>query len=71
MVQVVFYVMVVNEAFKLGVLSRDLAEHLKLSLEGLRWYMCETWLQLDKHALLWVQYRIQVSLGARPGPTNG
>ncbi|KAJ8444055.1 hypothetical protein Cgig2_030912 [Carnegiea gigantea] len=31
---VVFYVMVVNEALELGVLSRDLAEHLKLCLEG-------------------------------------
>jgi len=47
--------MVVNEAFELGVLRRDLAEHLKSSLEGLRWYMCEAWMQLDKHALLWAQ----------------
>ncbi|KAJ8429899.1 hypothetical protein Cgig2_008784 [Carnegiea gigantea] len=34
MVQTVFYATVVNEAFELGVLSRDLAEHLKLCLEG-------------------------------------
>jgi len=48
---VVFHAMVVNEALELGVLSSDLAEHLKSCLEGLRWYMCEAWLQLDKHAL--------------------
>ena len=51
--QAVFYAMALNEALKLGVVSRDLVEHLKPSLEGLRWYMCEVWLQLDKHALLW------------------
>ncbi|KAJ8434534.1 hypothetical protein Cgig2_004300 [Carnegiea gigantea] len=48
MIQAVFYAMLVNEAQELGVLSRDLAEHLKSCLEGLRWYMCEAWLQLDK-----------------------
>ncbi|KAJ8423593.1 hypothetical protein Cgig2_003877 [Carnegiea gigantea] len=63
-VQAVFYAMVVNMAFKMGVLSRDLAEHLKSALEGLRWYMCEAWLQLDKHAFLWV------NPGARPGPAS-
>ncbi|KAJ8433719.1 hypothetical protein Cgig2_004348 [Carnegiea gigantea] len=41
MVQAIFYTMVVNEAFELGVLSRDLAEHLKLCIEGLQWYMCK------------------------------
>ncbi|KAJ8435117.1 hypothetical protein Cgig2_020760 [Carnegiea gigantea] len=44
MIQAIFYAMVVNEALKLGVLSRDLAEHLKLCLEGLQRYMCEAWL---------------------------
>ncbi|KAJ8439983.1 hypothetical protein Cgig2_008366 [Carnegiea gigantea] len=34
MIQVVFYAMVVNEALELGVLTTDLAEHLKLRLEG-------------------------------------
>jgi len=41
MIQAVFYAMVVNKALKLGALSRDLVEHLKLCLEGLRWYMYE------------------------------
>ena len=52
MVQAVFYAMVVNEAFELDVLSRDMAEHLKLALEGLWWYIYEAWLQLDKHTFL-------------------
>ncbi|KAJ8425245.1 hypothetical protein Cgig2_015852 [Carnegiea gigantea] len=33
----VFYAMVVNDAFELGVMNRELAEHLKSSLEGLQW----------------------------------
>ncbi|KAJ8442138.1 hypothetical protein Cgig2_011328 [Carnegiea gigantea] len=36
MIQAVFYAMVVNEALELGVLSGDLAEHLKSALEGLQ-----------------------------------
>jgi len=57
MIHVVFYAMVINIALELGVLSKDLVEHLTSSLEGLCWYMCEAWPQLDKHALLWAQYR--------------
>ena len=41
MVQVVFYAIVVNKALELGVLSRDLAKHLKSSLKSLWWHMCE------------------------------
>ncbi|KAJ8422319.1 hypothetical protein Cgig2_027688 [Carnegiea gigantea] len=47
----------VNEALELGVLSSDLAKHLKSCLKGLQWYMCEACLQLDKHALWLAQYR--------------
>jgi len=70
MVQAVFCAMVVNKAFKLGVLSRDLVEHLKSSVEGLQWYMCEAWLQLDKHTFLCVQYHTHVNPRAGPKPTN-
>ena len=62
--------MVVNEALELGVLTRDLAEHL-LCLEGLRWYMCEACLQLDKLDLWWAQYRRWANPGAEGGPLNG
>jgi len=65
MVQAAFYAMVV-EAFALGVLTRDLVEHLKLCLKGLWWYMCEAWLQLEKLDLWWAQYRRRASPGARP-----
>ena len=41
MIQAVFYAMVVNKAIELGVLSSDLAEHLKLCLKGLPCYVCE------------------------------
>ncbi|KAJ8421108.1 LOW QUALITY PROTEIN: hypothetical protein Cgig2_009237 [Carnegiea gigantea] len=44
MTQVVFYAIVVSEDLELGIVNRDLAEHLKSSLEDLRWYMCEAWL---------------------------
>ena len=44
--------MVVNEALESGVLSRDLAEHLKSTLKGLRWFIFKAWLPLNKHALL-------------------
>ncbi|KAJ8420236.1 hypothetical protein Cgig2_023223 [Carnegiea gigantea] len=71
MVRAVSYAIVVNEAFEMGVLSRDLAEHLKSSLKGLQWYMYEAWLQLDKHTLLWAQYHAQVNPGAGPKPMNG
>jgi len=34
MTQVVFYIMVINDALELGVVSKELAEHLKAFLEG-------------------------------------
>ena len=43
MTYVVFYAMVVNDAFELGVVNRELAKHLKSSLECIWWYMCEAW----------------------------
>jgi len=51
MTQAILYAMVVNDALELGVVNRELAKHLKRSIKGLWWYMCEAWLQLDKHAL--------------------
>ena len=69
-VQVVFYAMVVNKAFALGVVSRDLAKHLKLCLKGLWRYMCEAWLQLDKLDLWWAQHHRQANPGAGPRQTN-
>ncbi|KAJ8427248.1 hypothetical protein Cgig2_023914 [Carnegiea gigantea] len=71
MIQGIFYAMVVNEALKLGVLSRDLAEHLKLCLEGLQWYMCKAWLQLDKLGLLCAKYHICANPGVEVWPSNG
>ncbi|KAJ8433689.1 hypothetical protein Cgig2_030076 [Carnegiea gigantea] len=70
-VQAVFYAMVVNEALELGVLSRDLAEHLKLWLEGLQWYLYEAWLQHDKIDLWWAQYCRRANQRAESGPVNG
>ncbi|KAJ8421392.1 hypothetical protein Cgig2_031917 [Carnegiea gigantea] len=70
MVQAIFYAMAVNEALELDVLGRDLAEQLKSTVEGLRCYMCEAWLQLNKHALLWAQYCRQVNPGAGPRLTS-
>ncbi|KAJ8434358.1 hypothetical protein Cgig2_031604 [Carnegiea gigantea] len=70
MIQAVFYAMVVNEALELGVLSGDLAEHLKLWLEGLWWYICEVWLQLNKLDLWWVLYCRRANPGAEARPLN-
>jgi len=66
MTQAIFYAMVVKNALKLGVVSRELAEHLKSSHKGLQWSMCEACLQLDKHALWLAQYHWQANPGARP-----
>ena len=71
MVQAICYTMVVSEALEVGVLSRGLAEHLKLCLEGLQRYMCKAWLQLDKPDLWWVQYYRRANHGAQAGPSRG
>jgi len=44
--------MVVSEALELGVLNRNLVEDLKSTLIGLRWFIFEAWLQLNKNDLL-------------------
>ncbi|KAJ8436689.1 hypothetical protein Cgig2_025519 [Carnegiea gigantea] len=45
MTQVVFYAMGVNNVLELGVMNTDLAEHLKSSLEGMWWHICEVMLR--------------------------
>ncbi|KAJ8434679.1 hypothetical protein Cgig2_024751 [Carnegiea gigantea] len=70
MTQAVFYATVVSEAFELGVVNWYLVEHSKSSLKGLWWYMCEAWLQIDKHALLWAQYHRQANQRGGPRPAN-
>jgi len=55
MIQATFDAMVVNDALELGVMSRDMVEALKLALKGLRWLIFESWLRINKHALLGAQ----------------
>ncbi|KAJ8446021.1 LOW QUALITY PROTEIN: hypothetical protein Cgig2_012365 [Carnegiea gigantea] len=71
MIQAVFYTMVVNEALELGILSKNLAEHLRSALEGLWWFIFEAWRQLNKHALLCAHHHGQVDPRVRPGPVGG
>ncbi|KAJ8441270.1 hypothetical protein Cgig2_013685 [Carnegiea gigantea] len=70
MVQAIFYTMVVNDAWELDVLSKDLAEDLKSTLVGLRWCTFEAWLQHNKNSLLQAHLG-PVSPGVRAGPVNG
>lgn len=70
MVQAVFYAMVVNKTLEVGVLGRDLAEHLRSALEGHRWFIFKAWLQLNRHALLWAYRHRQVIPGAGPRPAS-
>ncbi|KAJ8444462.1 hypothetical protein Cgig2_024026 [Carnegiea gigantea] len=55
MIQATFHAMVVNDASKLGVMSRDMARALKSVLEALRWLIFKSWLRIKKHAFLGVR----------------
>lgn len=61
--------MVVNDSLNLGVMSRDRAGALKSALEGLQWVIFESWLRINKHALLGAQLQRQANLGT--GPASG
>ncbi|KAJ8424845.1 hypothetical protein Cgig2_030072 [Carnegiea gigantea] len=50
-VQATFYAMVINNVV-LSVVSRDMAGALKSTLKGLRWTSFDSWLNVNKHALL-------------------
>ncbi|KAJ8424762.1 LOW QUALITY PROTEIN: hypothetical protein Cgig2_032279 [Carnegiea gigantea] len=55
-IQATFYVMLLNDAW-------DIARGLKLTLEGLRWTTLESWLSINKRALLEVHLRQRVPPG--------
>ncbi|KAJ8450529.1 LOW QUALITY PROTEIN: hypothetical protein Cgig2_020166 [Carnegiea gigantea] len=57
MVQVIFYVMLLNEAVELGVVSGFMAEGLKLALVGLRWSSFKVWMGYVDHELREAQLR--------------
>ena len=44
MVQVVFYVMVINDAVRLRFIRREIGENLMSNLWKLRWDVIEAWL---------------------------
>ena len=46
-VQATFYVMLLNDAVELSLVSRDMARGLKSILEGLRWTTFELWLSVQ------------------------
>jgi len=71
MIQATFYAMVVNNALELGVMSRDMAEALKSALEGLWWFLFESWLRINKHDLLGAQFRTQADPRTGLGPAGG
>ncbi|KAJ8446296.1 hypothetical protein Cgig2_005827 [Carnegiea gigantea] len=66
-VQAIFYAMVVKDAVKLSVVNRDVAGDLRLTLKGLRWTSFESWLSVNKYALL----EAQLAPGGNLGPANG
>ncbi|KAJ8427825.1 hypothetical protein Cgig2_001636 [Carnegiea gigantea] len=63
--------MVVNDDVELFVVSRDVAGDLKSTLKGLRWTTFESWLSVNKHALLEAQLCQQVLLRGGLRPTYG
>ncbi|KAJ8435075.1 hypothetical protein Cgig2_032966 [Carnegiea gigantea] len=65
--------MVVNDAMELGVISRHVANTLKLALKGLRWIIFESWLRINKHAVLGAQLRRKLTWewGPIPSPRPG
>ena len=71
MTQAVFYAMVVNEALELGILSSDLAGHLKLSLEGLWWQCVKLGCSLTTVPLCGRNTTDRLIQGAGPGSANG
>ncbi|KAJ8425697.1 hypothetical protein Cgig2_018919 [Carnegiea gigantea] len=69
-VQAMFYGMLVNDAMELSVASRDMARDLKSTLKGLWWTTFESWLSVNKHALLEMQFRRRAHPGGGLGPAN-
>ncbi|KAJ8433501.1 LOW QUALITY PROTEIN: hypothetical protein Cgig2_018035 [Carnegiea gigantea] len=51
-VQATFYAILVNDAVELFVLSREMVGDLKSTLKGLRWTTFESWMSVNKPALL-------------------
>ncbi|KAJ8424442.1 hypothetical protein Cgig2_003900 [Carnegiea gigantea] len=64
-VEATFYTMVVNDVVELSVVSRDVAGDLKSTLKGLRWTTFESWLSVNKRALLEAQRRQWVPPGGQ------
>ncbi|KAJ8425510.1 hypothetical protein Cgig2_024221 [Carnegiea gigantea] len=65
-----FYAMVINDAMELSVVSKDIVGALKLTLKGLRWNYFESWLSVNKHALLGAQLRRQANWGVGLNPAS-
>ena len=55
MVQVTFYVILLNDVAELGIVSGPIAVDLKLTLEGLRWASFTAWLGRNKGGLMVAQ----------------
>ncbi|KAJ8444830.1 hypothetical protein Cgig2_008887 [Carnegiea gigantea] len=60
-VQATFYVMLLNDAVELYLVSRDMAGGLKSTLEGLQYTTFESWLSVSKRALLELSFTLPAS----------
>ena len=62
-IQATFYAILLNNAVELSVVSRDMIGDLKSTLKGLRLTTFESWLSINKRALLKVQLRQRIPPG--------
>ncbi|KAJ8438699.1 hypothetical protein Cgig2_011882 [Carnegiea gigantea] len=53
--QATFYVMLLNDVVRLGIVSGFIAGYWKASLEGLRWKSFESWMYINRRGLLEAQ----------------
>ncbi|KAJ8427690.1 hypothetical protein Cgig2_003601 [Carnegiea gigantea] len=70
-VQATFHAMLLNNAVRLSLVSRDMARGLKSTLQGLQWTTFELLINDSKRALLDVQLRKRIPLEGDPGPLGG
>ncbi|KAJ8427687.1 hypothetical protein Cgig2_000408 [Carnegiea gigantea] len=70
-IQATFYAMVVNDAVKLSVVSRNIAEDLRSILKGLQWTSFKSRLSVNKRALLEAQLHPRIPPRGDLGPMNG
>ncbi|KAJ8435161.1 hypothetical protein Cgig2_007782 [Carnegiea gigantea] len=69
-VQATFYMMEVNDVVELSTVSKDVAGDLRSTLKGLQWTSFESWLSVNKCALLEAQLCQRIPLGGNLGTSN-